>query len=123
MGADPVDLLVTVVVLALAAYRITRLVVLDDVIGEWPGDEHPRGTFVRKAIDLALYDDTSSARSKPADYVGKLYSCTFCVGWWVSMMVVCGWFRLWPHELGVDGWLVVFAVAGAQGYVSSRHQA
>ena len=123
MTDTTLDLALLILILGLASYRITRLIVLDDVIGEWPDDEHPRGTFIRRIIDLALYTDAGEGRHPFTDYVGKLYSCTFCVGWWVALVVVTGWFRVWPWDLGVEGWLVVFAVAGLQGYVSSRHQA
>lgn len=120
-----VDLAVTVLVLAAAAYRLTRVIVLDDLLGEWPDPEVPgdRGTFVRKFIDQVLFNDQGAARHPLTDYVGKGYSCTFCVGWWVSLLVVCGWWSVWPVELGVVGWVVVFAVAGVQGYLSSRHNA
>jgi len=123
MNGDMVELVLTVLVAAAAAYRITRLVVLDDVIGEWPSEDHPRGTFARKAIDVVLYDDTGLARHPVTDYVGKLYSCTFCTGWWVSLAVLSVWWRVWPWQLGVEGWVGVFAVAGVQGFISSRHNA
>ena len=123
MTDAPADLVLVLLILAFAGYRATRLIVLDDVVGEWPSDEHPRGTFLRKGADIALFRGDGEARSTFTDYVGKLYACTFCVGWWVSLLLVCWWFDLWPWDLGVAGWISVFAVGGLQGFVSSRHNA
>jgi hypothetical protein len=120
MALDPLLVLVAI----LAAYRLTRLVVKDEVFGEHPSlDGTTRGTFIRKAVDHALYTDTNEDRNAFAGYLGKWYTCSWCTGWWASLAVVCLLWQRHPLELGVVGWGLVFAVAGGQGYIASRHNA
>jgi hypothetical protein len=86
------------VVLVLAAYRITRLVVADVLL------DTPR-TWL--ALHLPVYGV-------------KLITCSYCAGFWVSAAVVAAW-----YFGGRAGWvvLVVFAVAGAQALLSAVDQA
>ncbi len=118
-----VDTLALVAVLALASYRVTRLVVHDEVLGQFPDDGRPRGTGLRALFDRLVWTDDGDDRGPARGWVGRLMTCSFCVGVWVSLGLVCAWLGLWPHELGVEGWVVVAAVAGGQGFVSSRHGA
>lgn len=57
-----------VVVLALAAHRLTRLALLDTM---------PFGTLRDRLI-----------RRKPHGRVAELLTCPWCLGWWVSASVV-----------------------------------
>jgi hypothetical protein len=120
------DLLALVVCVA-ASYRLTRLVVLDTVLGAHPNDadpEHPRGTGLRRLMDWALYDaEREVYRNGVAEWLAALVSCTFCTGVWVSAAVTCVWLETAPQDLGTKGWVLVAAVAGGQGFVSSRHEA
>lgn len=86
------------VVLVLAAFRITRLVVADVLL------DRPR-TWL--ALHLPVY---------PA----KLITCAYCAGFWISALVAAAW-----YFGGRAGWvvLVVFAVAGAQALLSAVDQA
>ena len=115
----------TLLVWGLAAYRLTRLVVLEEVLGSppavdprsgglVPGD---RGDGVRRWVDVALYDDAGDARNGLARWVGRWYSCTYCVGTWMSALWVVGWVNGGDPIKWV---LVVAAVAGFQGYANSR---
>jgi hypothetical protein len=42
------------------------------------------------------------------------------LGSWVTLAVVCAYLRTWPQDLGVEGWAIAWAVAGAQGYLNTR---
>jgi hypothetical protein len=86
------------VVLVLAAFRITRLVVADVLL------DTPR-TWL--ALHLPVYG-------------AKLITCSYCAGFWISGLVVAAW-----YFGGRAGWvvLVVFAVAGAQALLSAVDQA
>jgi hypothetical protein len=114
------------VVLALAAYRFTRLIVLDEVLGSFPaidprtGDPIPgdRGDGLRRLIDIGLYDDEGDARNSAARWVGRWLTCTYCCGFWMSAAVVAAW-EWWAVDW-VRWVIVVFAIAGAQGYINSR---
>ena len=114
-------------VLALAAYRITRLVVEDSLT------ERPRG-WMRRRFPLAgdqfagensrpkrgkpLYNHTSHPQwvASQDTFVGKLLDCTYCSGAWVSAGVFSAW-----HWGGPVAWwiLVAVAVAGAQALLNA----
>ena len=109
----------------LAAYRLTRLVVLDEVLGAPPAIDPrtgelvagDRGDGVRRWVDVALYDDAGDARNGLARWVGRWYSCTYCVGMYASGFCILGW----VHGNDFVRWVIVlFAVAGFQGYANSR---
>ncbi len=115
----------TLLVLAAASYRITRLIVLDEVIGRAPAldpetgtiVEGDRGTGLRRLIDVLLYDDYGEARNPLFRWAGQLYTCTFCTGFWVSIAVLL----VWVNGADWARWGIVgFAVAGAAGYWNSR---
>lgn len=110
-----------IVVLGLASYRLTRLVVLDTLLGTLPATdpENPRGTGWRRAVDTFAYDETGRDRSFVRGKIGDLLSCTYCAGWWVTLAVVCAWTQTSPLDLGVQGWLVAFAVAGVQSMLNA----
>lgn len=107
------------VVLALATYRFTRLFVTDEVLGRFPSTVHPRGTFIRHLIDVALYDDKGKDRNRFSAWLSDLYSCAFCTGVWVSILV---WFA-WTETSWAQVPLEIAAVAGAQAFVASRPEA
>lgn len=110
-------------VLALAAYRITRIIVLDEVLGAYPDEEHPRGTGLRKLADLFFYDAQGEERGPVRGWLSRLVTCSWCAGVWVSVALTCLWFLAWPWQLGVQGWLFAAAVCGGQGFIASRHNA
>lgn len=107
------------IVLALAAYRITRFFVSDSLIGFGPDS----GSRMSMRVDRFAYDSEGIDRSWLRGKVGDLLTCSYCLGFWVSLAVVCAWTRVVPWDLGVQGVVYVFAVAGAQGYLNSRMNA
>lgn len=110
MPVEPLAFLI----LCLAAYRATRFVVWDSLIGAHPDT----GTPFAKALDTWAWKPDGSDRSWVRGKVGGLLSCPFCAGFWISLLIACLWLRLWPWELGVEGWLVALAVAGGQSLLN-----
>lgn len=107
------------VILVLAAYRITRFFVKDSLIGMAPDS----GTPMSVRVDRFAYFDNGEDRTWLRGKIGDLLTCTWCTGWWVSLAVTALWLELAPWLLGVHGWVLVFAVAGAQGFINSRMNA
>jgi hypothetical protein len=108
------------IVVALAAYRITRLIVLDSLLGEYPDAEHPRGTGYRRWLDRFAYQEGGANRSAFRGWLGDLLTCTWCTGVWVSAAAWAAW--VWGADWVRDIEMVA-AIAGVQGYLSSRHNA
>lgn len=120
MGDLTLDAIVPFLLLAFAAYRIARFIVLDEFLGDYASKDHPRGTGLRRVWDWVLFEPDGEARNPVTDWLGKLSSCVWCTGFWVSLALVCAWFHLWPWQLGLVGWVYAFAVAGVQGFLGSR---
>lgn len=112
---EPIEL----VVLALAAYRITRFFVKDSLMGFGPDS----GSAMSVRVDHFAYDSDGNDRSWVRGKIGDLLTCTWCLGFWVSLAVVCAWTQTVPWELGTEGVLTAFGVAGAQGYLNTRMNA
>lgn len=118
MTPETLDLL-TLVVVTFAAYRLTRFIVLDSLLGRVP-TEGDRGSGFRRKLDHFAYADDGTDRSWWRGKLGDLLTCSWCIGFWVAALTLWGW---------VDGpewlrWIIVaFAVAGAQGFIASRYEA
>jgi hypothetical protein len=100
LGA-PVITVVELVVLALAGYRATRLVV-HDVIAD-PVRDHIHHW---RAADLG---------SRSRELVITLISCIYCAGWWVSGLLLAVYLTAagrWPDANVLIRGVEWFAVAG-----------
>jgi hypothetical protein len=104
------------VILCLASFRITRFLVRDSLMGFGPES----GSRLSVRVDKFCYNDDGTGRSWWREYAGDLVTCTWCLGSWVTLAVVCAYLRTWPQDLGVEGWAIAWAVAGAQGYLNTR---
>jgi len=123
------------IVLALASYRITRFLVRDSLIGFGPDS----GSAMSVRVDRFAYFSTTDAgpdgtdRSWLRGKIGDLLTCMWCLGFWVSAAVYlvwigtapvlepADWSRAWEAwNLTAQDVVAIFAIAGAQGYVSSR---
>lgn len=107
-------------ILALASFRLTRLVIEDTIadpirtaiLSRWPGsdvkydeDDPVRGGTIRVGTDLYAAEPTSVGNK-----VAKLLSCYACAGFWVSLLVA-GFYFFWPTP---TFWVMVpFALSGA----------
>jgi len=123
------------VVLALAAYRITRFLVRDSLIGFGPDSGSAMSVRVDRFAYFGAADDgpDGTDRSWLRGKIGDLVTCMWCLGFWVSAAVYlvwtgtapvlepADWARAWEAwNLTAQDVVAIFAVAGAQGYISSR---
>ena len=115
------SVILTTIILAFASYRITRLIVVDTIFGEYPDDEHPRGTGLRGVLDRLVYDDNGNDLGPVRGWFGSLLTCYWCVGVWVSAALV--WLAFYSTVTLAEPVLLVAAVAGAQGLLNSRMNA
>lgn len=103
----------------LAAYRITRFLVKDSLIGFGPDS----GSSVSVRLDRWAYTEDGADRSFLRGKVGDLLTCVWCLGFWVSAIVyVAATVSLgeWNSVPLVWHGIAIFAVAGGQGFLSSR---
>lgn len=94
--------LTVLVFLALASYRLTRLVVIDEIFST------PRNAFLGWVIEHL---------GRVGWYINYLFSCTWCLGLHISWFLVSLYLQTWPWDLGINGWIFVSAVAGIQGMI------
>lgn len=91
--------LTVMLVLAFAAYRLTRLFVIDAIL------EEPR-----MAVENWLINKEKWIWAK----FHYLMTCTFCTGIWVSAALYGAYTAAWPWQYGRLGWISVAAIAGTQ---------
>lgn len=87
--------LTVLVFLALASYRLTRLVVIDEIFST------PRNAFLGWVVEHL---------GRVGGYVNYLFSCTWCLGVWIS----AGVYWLYANDFV---FLDVAAIAGLQGLI------
>lgn len=104
--------LAVVVILGLAAYRLTRVLTVDSI------------SDPARAV---LYDwawggtrDRPTSRGRARGWVYELLTCSHCLGVWVSLAAVAAWSSVGGAPSNFAAWLVdVFAVAGVQSVLVS----
>lgn len=89
------------VVLALAAYRITRFLIIDSLT------EGLRNTF-------HVWLTNRTKLKFVFEKIYELTSCTFCAGWWVSLALYSLFLWSAPWSFGRLDWISVFAIAAIQ---------
>lgn len=103
--------LVVVLLLALAAFRLARLVAIDTLL------DPPRAALYRWAwVDQGPEADPVPRAGTWRIYTYELATCPHCLGVWFAVAVWFTWYRRWP------GWtdlVVIAAVAGAQSALAS----
>jgi hypothetical protein len=95
------------VVLAFASYRVTRFLVIDSLIEN-----------IRARFQTFLFNKDGKLKliwHKLLD----LISCTWCTGFWVSLVLYSVFVWTSPHEFTRVDWISAFAVAGLQGLLHS----
>lgn len=96
------NILLILLVLGFASYRITRFFVLDTL-------------FERSRAKFHVY--LANKTGKSAFLWHKLLdltACTFCLGWWISLAVYSLYFWELPLDFNQVDWIHVFAVSGLQ---------
>lgn len=119
--------------LALAAYRLTRLGGWDDfppiaAVREWILREEWVGTplfsmeeEIERSVSLpgktpeSLAENVRPAYGRPL--LAHLVHCPFCLGWWVSLAVYLAWVALPTAALAIAA---PFAISGVVGLVAKN---
>lgn len=107
------------VVIALAAYRATRVVVADsisDPFRAWLW----RHAFADGGYDAHADEEVAVRRSRVWAWIFEGLSCAFCTGWWLSL---AGWWAWFHGAAWCRTGLAAVAVAGLQALLSSRSHA
>lgn len=114
----------TFLILSLAAFRISRLIIEDtiaDPARSWllsrfpgkdveydPGDKVTGGTFQLAGKLYASYP------TRVGDWLAKLISCYWCAGFWVSLIIALAYW-LWPTQ---TVWFALpWAIAAVAGII------
>ena len=109
MNISWLDLLI----LILASFRITRLIVFD-TITEWI-----RRPFV-EVVEETMEDGSTSSYLKVkgtgrvSRFLGELLSCYWCVGFWCALVIVIGYLLIPYYAFPI---ILVFAVTGAASFL------
>lgn len=121
------DLLLGVIVVALAAHRLARLVAVDDLTLRprawvsirayaWPDVPHDSW----EDIEAGIVEERTAAgpikRSQFWGWVDGLVTCPHCCGFWFA---VSGWWLWWNHP-DARVWVAAVGVAGLQSVVSAK---
>lgn len=116
------------VILAIAAARVTRLVVEDAIA------DRPRKWLLRRFPNEGQYVDgpapkgahwrTQAINSQPVrwvvtkgSFVGELISCPWCVGFWIGCAWVAAW---WQAPQGTLFFALPWAVANVASFVTTK---
>lgn len=97
---------VELVILALAAYRLYRFTALDSfppmvAARTWLTGETDDGTFYA---------------TRPA-WVAALWSCPYCLGWWISLLLVAAW---WVAPVVAVAFALPWAVSAAAALITVK---
>lgn len=108
----------TLLLLILFAYRVSRLVTTDDIT------EPLRNRLARKRTGNSTLVGSDGEGNKLFEletverkYLGTLLTCDWCFGFWVSLATVLA-YHLTVAELSTPWWLWVGAVATGVGIIS-----
>lgn len=107
------------VTVALASYRITRIVVADSISDSFRAWVWAQAyERVMDYDSLADTDERAVRRSWAWEKAYQLVSCPWCFGWHVSLLTYAAWFH-W-HVSFAKPIIAAVAVAGLQGFLASR---
>lgn len=110
------------VVLALAVYRVTRLIVTDTILDKprealltrYPASDT---VFAEWADGLVWSETVEGWIALEPSWLGDLVSCVWCAGFWISVVAVL----LWWLAPGLVWWLALpFAFSAVVGIIESR---
>jgi hypothetical protein len=100
--------LITYVMLILASYRLTHLIVFDKIT------EFIRRPFVKK-VQIETANGTTS-KEVPTSMFGYLLKCYWCAGIW-SAILLGGGYLLFPRITFV--FILIFSIAGGQSIIET----
>lgn len=127
------DLLLGVIVVALAAHRAARALSTDTITDRMRAYVYDRAFFhlALPDVDDVDWDEVEAGLIPPPPervappaqtrsygwaYLYGGLSCPHCCGWWLS---IGGW-ALWRNVDGSRVWIAAVAVAGLQSVISAR---
>ncbi|MDR7002463.1 DUF1360 domain-containing protein [Neobacillus niacini] len=99
---------ITYIMLILASYRLTHLIVFDKIT------EFIRRPFVKK-VEVQTEDGTKS-KEVPTSMFGYLLKCYWCAGVW-SAILLGGAYLLFPKVTFV--FIFIFSIAGGQSIIET----
>lgn len=103
------------VLMVLCAFRATRFVVYDSLIGS----HLESGTKWSQRLDRWAFETNGTDKNFVVAKFATLASCVWCAGVWLSWGTVAVFAWVWPWELRGAQWGLVVAVAGAQAMLST----
>ncbi|KHF39851.1 DUF1360 domain-containing protein [Halalkalibacter okhensis] len=107
---------IDLVILVLASYRLTRLIVFDEIT-----------SFIRSPFLMVSYQENDAGQLIESiefkgkgfrNWVGRLLSCHWCVGIWTSFGIVL----LYMYFPAFYPLLLILAVAGAAAFIQSKSE-
>ena len=121
----------TYAILIFAAYRGTRFLVEDSLLGFGPSSESrmsvrvDRFAYFNEDDEEVMLGDRSDGEGRTwlREKIGDLVTCIFCLGFWVSAVTYLSFVFAtdsWSLAEPVVHGISVFAVAGGQGFLNSR---
>jgi hypothetical protein len=125
------ELLLTILILGLCSYRITRFLVLDSLIGMGTTETYDASTKqtvqvpnspLGAVVYSLCYKEDGTDKGFFRGKLGDLLGCWYCLGFWVSAGCLAAWTQTLPWSAEDPGkWvLTAFAVAGVQIFAQSR---
>lgn len=102
-------------ILSLASYRLTRFFIHDSLMGLGPDS----GTGISAKLDAFGYNQDGSDRSFLRGKVADLFTCHYCLSFWISCatLALWTWSLPWQVESPQTWVLTAFAISGVVALV------
>lgn len=97
--------LLILLILGFCAYRITRFFIVDSLLNE-----------KREQFHLWVINDAPGPKIL-RQKAFELTSCTWCFGFWVSLIVYGVYIQEYIWDWTVKNWLSAIALSGIQGFI------
>lgn len=99
----------TLIMLILASYRFTHLIVFDKIT------EFIRNPFMKREV---IKDEDGHEKSKkvPKSKIGYLLNCYWCAGIWSAIFISIGYLLIPNIAYPI---ILIFAIAGAQAIIET----
>lgn len=100
----------TLLIIGFASFRLTRFFIIDTFFD---------GTRENLHVFFAKKQEKSKKHSAFWSKLYDLSSCTWCFGFWISLILYSLYFWICPIDFNQVNVIEVFAVAGIQGLLHS----
>ncbi|WP_026561088.1 DUF1360 domain-containing protein [Bacillus sp. J37] len=101
-------------IIALASFRLTRLMVFDKITSFIRSPFHREMEEINENGETEIYIEIKGKGIRA--WIGELLSCYWCTGVWCTAFL-CGLWWFWP--IGAEPLLVILAIAGLAGIIES----